>query len=140
MGRLFLMILLLANTAFAGKVLNCHTDAQQIGAEKFRSFDMSFPISNINSFLDGAKLYTNTYPPHHQEPNPFLKVKTEKVEMKDVLWSPDGEMALYFRAGNVNYVLKASKERDDLYTGILRASGNGRVELETRCYLFPLYP
>lgn len=133
-------VFLTASSAYAAKTLNCHTDETQVSADLFRSFDMSLPLNDANLFEDSGKLYVNSYPPHPVEPNPFMKVSTETVEVKDSMMGAQGEIILYFIAGGVNYVLDVKKERADKFVGTLKGNGGKRFRLEARCYLFPSFP
>lgn len=124
--------------------LNCHTDAYQVDPETFKNFDMSFQlekkvIQSLNSALvakEGGKLYTNTFPPHPVEPNPFLRIKTEDIIVKDSFIGDDGEIIIYFSAGESHYVLDVEKEGKDKYLGTLKINSAKRVTIESRCYKF----
>lgn len=120
--------------------LNCHTDSLAIGEDLFRSYDMSFPMNEKGDFAGGGDIFENTFPHHPVEPNPFLRVARHSLEIKDALFGASGEALLYFRAAEENFVLNAEETRDGKFVGTLKKHGVRKMELATRCYLFPLFP
>lgn len=135
-----LPLLSFAAQTFNAQTLNCHSDAVKISDESLQSYDMSFELKNSGLVAPGGKLYINTFPPHPVEPNPFLKVKTEKIAVKDSLFGADGQIILYFSAGAKNYVLDVQKKRADMLTGFLRVHGEKVESIKARCYLFKSFP
>lgn len=140
MKKIALVWLVCVSGAFAGQTLNCHTDAKNISAEKLMSFDLSASLSDSGLVLPGGTLYINTFPPHPVDPNPFLKVETRDMEIRDSLLGAKGQLILYFKAGKENYVLDVKKQGPGKLAGVLRRHGNPRLSVEARCYQFPVMP